>query len=754
MPAPCFAETEENQEPRKSRNPGNPVIHQSSGHNFMFKSRVSLEPITEPGELARLSAQKEQAELLDLTNDAIIVRDLDGVIGYWNRGAQTTYGFTKEQAIGQKLQELLKTDYPKPLQNIVQDVITYGRWEGELTNIARDSRRVVVSSRWVLRTDPDGGSSILINSNEISAKKVADVLLLAAERQAEDVLAAAQQQAEVVLAAAQQTRFGQRPVKTEPTELLRLILQREQAEILDLTHDAIIVRDLEGVIGYWNRGAQETYGFTKEEAIGKKSNDLLKTEYVTPLQEIEQDLHACGRWEGELTNYAQDNSKVIVASRWVLKEDSDGRPFSILEVSSDVTLQKHAEIVLLVAQKQARDVIAAAQKQAQVVLLAAQQSRSDQRLRLVVEAAPNGMLMVDQNGKVALVNSQLERLFGYGREELLGQSIELLAPEALRGQPACIGDSLFVAPQTKEMTKGDYFGQRKDGSLIPVEIGLSPLTIDGENFVLAAIVDITERNRKEEFLQEKISELGRSNEELEQFAYVCSHDLQEPLRVISSYTQLLSKRYRGNLDEKADLFIDFITDASKRMQVLVNDLLVFSRLQTKAQEFKEVDCSSIVSMALANLKLAIDESAATITCDKLPVVMGDTSQLLQLFQNLVSNALKFQSRDSAPVIEISVRKEGNFWLFGVRDNGIGLDMQFADRIFVIFQRLQVKEDYPGSGIGLAVCKKIVQRHRGRIWPESSPGNGTTFYFTIPCITKDVIKGGSGKITLLGLKRSE
>ena len=227
-------------------------------------------------------------------------------------------------------------------------------------------------------------------------------------------------------------------------------------------------------------------------------------------------------------------------------------------------------------------------------------------------------------------------------------------------------------------------------------------------------------------------ELERSNEELQQFAYVCSHDLQEPLRVISNYTQLLSRRYKGQLDDKADMFIGFVVDAAKRMQDLINDLLAYSRLQTKAQNVGAVDCTQVVNMALANLEILLTETGATVLYDSLPTVEGDRSQLLQLFQNLISNALKFRSKD-AVVIDISAREEDGSWIFAVRDNGIGFDIQFEERIFLIFQRLHTKEEYSGSGIGLAVCKKIVSRHGGRIWVESELGKGATFFFSFPVL---------------------
>jgi PAS domain S-box-containing protein len=362
-----------------------------------------------------------------------------------------------------------------------------------------------------------------------------------------------------------------------------------------------------------------------------------------------------------------------------------------------------------------------------------ERKRSEERMRLVIEAAPSGMIMVDQPGQIVLVNSQVERLFGYTREELLHQSIEVLVPTSARHKHPEHRDSFFADPRARAMGMGrDLYGRHKDGSLIPVEIGLNPLMTGGERFVLASIVDITERKRNEGLLRDKVLELQRSNDELQQFAYVCSHDLQEPLRVIANYTQLLAKRYKGSLDESADDFIEFIVDATKRMQELINDLLVYSRVQTQGQEFNDTDCSVVVQMALANLKVAVEENGVQVIIDSLPTVKGDSSQLIQLFQNILGNAIKFRSRE-APQIAISAEDKGDHWLFEIKDNGIGLDMKHAERIFVIFQRLHTKESYPGSGIGLAICKKIAARHGGQIWVESEPNKGTSFLFTLPTL---------------------
>jgi PAS domain S-box-containing protein len=272
----------------------------------------------------------------------------------------------------------------------------------------------------------------------------------------------------------------------------------------------------------------------------------------------------------------------------------------------------------------------------------------------------------------------------------------------------------------------------RDGSVRYI-LGRGHLVRNAENQPIRMVgiaQDITERKRAEERLKTALADLGRSNKDLEQFAYVASHDLQEPLRMVSSYTQLLARRYQGQLDAAANKFIGYAVDGANRMQRLIEDLLAYSRVGARAKGFGSTDCTAVLEQALANLKAAIENSGAVVTHGPLPAVVHDNLLLAQLFQNLIGNAIKFHV-EMPPRIHVSAGQKGDAWVFAVRDNGIGIDPQYADRIFTIFQRLHTNEEYAGTGIGLAICKKIVERRGGRIWVESQPGSGSTFYFTVP-----------------------
>jgi PAS domain S-box-containing protein len=359
-------------------------------------------------------------------------------------------------------------------------------------------------------------------------------------------------------------------------------------------------------------------------------------------------------------------------------------------------------------------------------------SAAEERFRMAVEASPSGMIMVDRTGKVILANREAERLFGYSRTELLELSVDMLVPQALRGKHAQHREHFAAQPEKRAMGAGrELFGQRKDGSYFPVEIGLNPIVRHGVLLVLAAIIDITERRQGEMALARQTRELQRSNAELEQFAYVASHDLREPLRMVASYTELLAERYRGRLDEKADKYISYAVSGAKRMQQLVDDLLSYSRIGTQGKPLQPTDASAVARRVMRAMKVTIEQSGAEIVCDDLPRVLADETQFGQLLQNLISNAIKFRAAGRAPRIRISAAARDRMGIFSVEDNGIGIEEQYAGRIFQMFQRLHGRGEYEGSGIGLAIAKKIVERHSGQIWFTSQQGCGTTFFFSIP-----------------------
>ena len=349
-------------------------------------------------------------------------------------------------------------------------------------------------------------------------------------------------------------------------------------------------------------------------------------------------------------------------------------------------------------------------------------------LRSIFRAAPTGIGMLC-NRIIKQANDRICEMTGYSSEELLGQSAKILY--LTEEEFELVGQEKYSQIGKQGTGTVETCWRRKDGEVIDVQLSLAP--IDPEDLsvgVTFTALDITERKQAEAALARKTEELACSNAELEQFAYVASHDLQEPLRMVSSYVQLLARRYKEKLDSDADDFINFAVDGANRMQALIRDLLAYSRVGTRGERLEPTSCETVLDQTLANLQFAIEENGARVTHDPLPTVLADPSQLSQLFQNLIGNAIKFR-RDEAPHVHLGAERRENEWLFSVRDNGIGIDEEYGERIFEIFQRLHGRNDYSGTGIGLAICKKIVERHGGRIWVVSDPGGGSTFYFTLP-----------------------
>lgn len=345
----------------------------------------------------------------------------------------------------------------------------------------------------------------------------------------------------------------------------------------------------------------------------------------------------------------------------------------------------------------------------------------------VLQGNVEAIVITDSHGNIEWVNNTFSELTGYAKADTLEENLGFLFAG---------GHAVYeaICPKLDETNHHEVetWIRRKDGTDFPAEATLSAVRSDADMIThhVLEFSDITEFLHARIELIWRTQELSRSNKELEQFAYVASHDLQEPLRMVASYTQLIAQRYRGKLDSDADEFINYAVDGATRMQAIINDLLTLSRVSTRNTAFSAVDAKLSLDRALANLRLVIAETGTTIICDSMPVLNADGSQLAQLFQNLIGNAIKFHGSES-PRVEIGAQQVDGEWVFHVRDNGIGIAPEYFERIFLMFQRLHTKKEYPGTGIGLTICKKIVERHGGRIWIESEQGKGTTFHFTIP-----------------------
>lgn len=353
---------------------------------------------------------------------------------------------------------------------------------------------------------------------------------------------------------------------------------------------------------------------------------------------------------------------------------------------------------------------------------------NEQRFRSLFEAAPDFIYLLNLQGQIEQVNPAVIEQSGYAESELIEQPlVEFLSPTS---QQLCNQEFAELLRQGKSRHEMEFIC--KDTTVLTMDcsctlVGDQP---EDDNYILVLQRDISDRKKIEETLRKTNRELIASNEELEKFAYLASHDLREPLRMVTSFTQLLAQRYSGRLDGDADQIIGFAVDGASRMEELINDLLEYSRVGKAEKPWELLDCEAIVDQALINLQVSLREANVNLTRRPLPTVTGDAGQLIQLWQNLLDNAIMYRSQDS-PTIEIGAEVQDGKWLFWVQDNGIGIAPQHQKRIFQIFQRLHTKEEYPGTGIGLAICHKIVERHQGQMWVESAPGAGATFYFTLP-----------------------
>jgi PAS domain S-box-containing protein len=490
-------------------------------------------------------------------------------------------------------------------------------------------------------------------------------------------------------------------------EALRASEERTRL-IVDTAYDAFVAMNDAGQVTSWNRQAEVIFGWPREEILGK-----LLVDRIIPPQQREAHVRGLNRFlatgEGpvlnnriEVTALHRDGHEFPVqVTIWPVRI---GHSYSFNAFVSDITQRKRTEEALV---------------------------RERNVLRTLIDNLPDYVFVKDTHSRFLVNNTAHVSVLGaHGPEEVLGKTDFDYFPQNLADKYRA--DDQAVVETGRALINHEEFVTDHDGRTQWLLTTKVPLR-DGKGEIIGLVGisrDISNRKKAEEALAQQTQELARSNAELEQFAYVASHDLQEPLRMVASYVQLLARRYQGKLDPEADEFIAFAVNGATRMQSLINDLLCYSRVGNEGPPLETTDMEAVLSRVLDNLKVSTAESGAVVTHDRLPRVEADSGQLAQLFQNLVSNAIKFHGQ-APPRIHVGVSHSNGEWLFSVRDNGIGFDAKYADRIFMIFQRLHNRMTYPGTGIGLAICKKIVEHNGGRIWAESEPGQGSSFNFTLP-----------------------
>jgi PAS domain S-box-containing protein len=605
--------------------------------------------------------------LLEAAPDAMVVVNQAGEIVLLNVQAEKQFGYHRDELVGQKVKNIIP--------------------EGFAERLIADGTRTAAEA-----LAQQIGTGIELNGRRKDGSEFPIEIMLSPLESAEGTLVTAAIR-DISVRRAAEKHLGQ--------------MEGRYRGLLEAAPDAMVVVNQAGEIVLLNVQAEKQFGYRRDELVGQKVKNIIPEGFAERLiadgTRTAEDALAQQIGTGiELTGLRKDGSEFPIEIMLSPLESAEGT--LVTAAIRDISVRRAAEKHL---------------------------AQMEGRYRGLLEAAPDAMVVVNRRGEIVLLNVQAEKQFGYRRDELVGQRMKNIIPEGFAER--LIADGLRSAEDALAQQIGtgiELTGLRRDGSEFPIEIMLSPLESAEGTLVTAAIRDISVRKTAETHLLNKVEELKRSNEELGQFAYIASHDLQEPLRMVASYTQLLSRRYKGKLDSDADEFIAFAVDGANRMQRLIQDLLAFSRVGTKGTELLDYSSEEALQQALINLRATIGDSGARVTHDPLPNVLADEMQLIQLFQNLVGNAIKYQSPGTPQIHVSAARNVEKKWIFSVRDNGLGIDPQYFDKIFGMFQRLHKREEFAGTGIGLAICKKIVERHGGSISVESQPGQGSTFRFTL------------------------
>jgi PAS domain S-box-containing protein len=605
--------------------------------------------------------------LLEAAPDAMVVVNQAGEIVLLNVQAESQFGYSRDELVGQKVINIIP-------EGFAERIIADG------TRSAEDALAQQIGTGIELIGHRKDGSDFPIEIMLSPLESTEGILVTAAIRNIS--------------------------VRKEAEKNI-VRMEGRYRGLLEAAPDAMVVVNQAGEIVLLNVQAEKQFGYRRDELVGQQVINIIPEGFAERLvaDELRSAEDALAQQIGtgiELTGRRKDGSDFPIEIMLSPLESAEG--ILVTAAIRDISVRKAADKHL---------------------------AQMEGRYRGLLEAAPDAMVVVNRRGEIVLLNVQAEKQFGYHRDELVGQKMKNIIPEGFAER--LIADGLRSPEDALAQKIGtgiELSGRRKDGTDFPIELMLSPLESAEGILVTAAIRDITMRKTAENHLLQKMEELNRSNEELGQFAYIASHDLQEPLRMVASYTQLLARRYTGKLDADADEFIAFAVDGASRMQRLIQDLLAFSRIGTKGSDLVDYSSEEAMQQALINLRGVITESHALVTHDPLPLVLADEMQLVQLFQNLVGNAIKYQSPGIPHVHVSAAMNVDKKWVFSVKDNGLGIDPQYFERIFGMFQRLHKREEFAGTGIGLAICKKIVERHKGTISVESQLGQGSTFRFTM------------------------
>jgi PAS domain S-box-containing protein len=639
-------------------------------------------------EVALRESDESFQMLLDGIRDyAIFMMDPEGKIVSWNAGAERIKGYTADQIMGRSFSCFFPTEDIKRgrPQEILRLTAASGRHEEQGIRVRKDGSRFLASLIFTALCDAEGN---LRGFSEFSHDL--------SERNASEA---------------------------------------RYRGLLEAAPDAMVVVDHRGEIVLLNLQAEKQFGYSRDELLGQKVKNIIPQGFAERLiaDGTRSAAEALAQQIGtgiELSGRRRDGSEFPIEIMLSPLESSEG--ILVTAAIRDISVRKQAEKHL---------------------------AQMEDRYRGLLEAAPDAMVVVNQAGEIVLLNVQADKQFGYSRDELVGQKVKNIIPDGFAERLIADGTRSAEEALAQQIGTGiELSGRRKDGSKFPIEIMLSPLQSSEGTLVTAAIRNISARKKSEEDnaalenqatslqtahdemerrVDERTKELAianqvleESNLELKQFAYIASHDLQSPLRSISGFVQLLQLEYEGKLNEQADDWIRRTVQSIGQMQTLIRDLLCYSRVEARSRPFVRIPFLDVVVDAITLLESSIHDSAGKVTWGPLPDVIGDRSQLVQLIQNLIGNGLTYHG-NKPPRIHISAERGAEEWIFSVHDDGIGIDPKYYEQIFEIFKRLHDQKDYPGTGIGLAVCRRVVSRHGGKIWAKSEPGNGSTFYFTIP-----------------------